>query len=426
MRIASIFIALISIVALYFFIFQRDMLFDISTPNVETSDETTSDPDDIEKDGAKEKNMSATDLSDDAHDASSARFAPPAEKSTDIEKSVSVVAVHSTAQTLDTAVVLRGETEAARIVHVSAETDGRVISEPIRKGAYVEAGQALCVLDPGTRGAILTGVRAALPTTKARISEATAQLQEAETNLENARKLAKGGYASDTRVIAAKASVESAKAGLITAHASVDTAQSNIAAAEREIENLTISAPFSGLLETDTAELGTLMQTGAVCATIIQLDPIKLVGFAPETSVDKIQVGSTAGARFVTGDNVVGQVTFLSKSADPATRTFRVEVEIPNPDFAIRDGQTVEMAIASAGKPAHLVAQSSLTLNDAGDLGLRLVGDDSHVVFAPINVIRDTIDGMWVTGLGDTADIITVGHEYVTQGVLVEPHFEEK
>ena len=121
----------------------------------------------------------------------------------------------------------------------------------------------------------------------------------------------------------------------------------------------------------------------------------------------------------------MGQVTFLSRSADPATRTFRVEIEVPNPDLRIRDGQTAEIAISSAGVKAHLLPQSSLTLDNEGALGVRMVDEKDMVVFAPVSVMRDTIDGIWVTGLPEVANVILVGHEYVTAGVTVAPTWQE-
>ena len=198
-----------------------------------------------------------------------------------------------------------------------------------------------------------------------------------------------------------------------------------VAIATRDIENVTIKAPFAGLLESDTAELGTFLSSGAACATVIQLDPIKLVGYAPEADVAAIEVGALAGARLISGRDVTGRVTFLSRSADPSTRTFRVEVEIPNPDFTIRDGQTVEMAISAAGLAAHLVPQSALTLDDQGQIGLRIVGADNRAEFAPVTVLRDTLEGIWVAGLADEVDIIVVGQDFVTAGVLVEPHYTD-
>jgi multidrug efflux system membrane fusion protein len=107
------------------------------------------------------------------------------------------------------------------------------------------------------------------------------------------------------------------------------------------------------------------------------------------------------------------------------TRTFRVDVEVPNPDLSIRDGQTAEIAIAAQGTRAHLLPQSALTLNDDGALGVRLVGADQTATFAQVNLLRDTAQGVWVSGLDDKVDVIVVGQEYVTDGVPVIPTYNE-
>ena len=352
---------------------------------------------------------------------------------------VSVVAMTSTAQTIDSAVILRGRTEAARQVDVRSETTGQVVSDPLRKGAFVNAGDMLCELDPGTRASRVTEARARLteaegrvPEAEAAVAEATARVREADINVNAARQLSQDGFASETRLVSAEATreaalagVQRANSGVISARAGIESAQAALEAAQKEIENLTITAPFSGLLETDTAELGSLLQPGASCATIIQLDPIKLVGFVPEIDVNKVTVGAMASARLATGAEVAGRVTFLSRSSDETTRTFRVEVEVPNADLAIRDGQTAEIIVASDGQKAHLLRQSSLTLNNDGALGIRVVTAENTAQFLPVTLLRDTIDGVWVAGLPETVDVIVVGQEYVIDGVVIAPTYQE-
>jgi len=431
MRIFSILTAALVMGVLYLMIFERESILNFAAggppagdapmaADVETSAETTP--------------TSQAPVPDDA---------PPL---------VSVVAMASQATDIDSAVMVRGRTEAARQVELRAETSGQVISEPLRKGSSVQAGQVLCRLDPGTRGAALAdaqsrlaeaGARvpqaqARIPEALARVAEAEARLAEADINLRAASRLSEGGFASETRVAAAQAARESALAtistaqsgvatadlGVLNANAGIKSAEAAVAAAEKEIERLTLTAPFSGLLESDTAEIGSLMQPGSLCATIIQLDPIKLVGFVPETSVSKVAVGALAGARLTSGMDVVGQVTFLSRSADPATRTFRVEIQVPNADLRISDGQTAEIGIASEGQPAHLLPMSALTLDDNGQLGVRTVNDANRVQFARVNIVRDTAEGIWVTGLENQADVIVIGQEYVVSGVPVNVTYQ--
>jgi membrane fusion protein, multidrug efflux system len=218
------------------------------------------------------------------------------------ETRISVVALRSRAAPLDRAVMVRGETEAAREVEVRAETSGQVISTPLRKGASVAEGELLCEIDPGTREvqlveaeARLLQARAGIPEAEARVTEARARLEEAEIADRAATQLVEQGFASQTRVAGARAGVESARAGVQSALAGLEAAQAAVrageaavAAARNELAKLRITAPFAGLLESDAAEIGSLLQPGALCATVIQLDPIKLVGFVPETAIDRI------------------------------------------------------------------------------------------------------------------------------------------
>ncbi|KIC51497.1 efflux RND transporter periplasmic adaptor subunit [Tateyamaria sp. ANG-S1] len=373
----------------------------------------------------------------------------------DTQALVKVVARASVAREIDNAVILRGQTAAAREVEVRAETSSTVISPPLRKGSFVEAGQLMCELAPGTRASTLAEARARLaeaiarkteaesrvPEAESRVIEAQARIDEALVNQNAARRLSEDGFAAETRVKnadaavaaaqaaleGARASVTAAKSGLQSADATIESATASIATAEKELDRLQIRAPFSGLLESDTAELGTLLQPGSLCATVIQLDPIKLVAFAPETEVARIEVGALAGARLAAGNHeVTGKVTFLSRAADEMTRTFRVEIEVPNADLKIRDGQTAEIGISAAGAKAHLLPSSALTLNEDGTLGLRTVDDDGVVAFNPATVVRDTAQGIWLAGLPDEINVIVVGQEFVTAGVTVAPTFQEQ
>ncbi|KJS43752.1 efflux RND transporter periplasmic adaptor subunit [Roseovarius sp. BRH_c41] len=350
-----------------------------------------------------------------------------------------VVAVRSVGRDVDSAVVVRGRTEADRTVELRAETSGLVINDPRRKGTMVEQGDLLCRLDPAAREATLAEARAHLleaqsrvPESEARANEARAQLEEAQINANAAENLVQDGYASQTRVAATRAAVSSAQAavqsatsGLEAARAGIESARAAVAAAEQEIERLTISAPFAGVLDTDTAEIGSLLQPGALCATVLQLDPITLVGFVSEMQVARVELDAPASARMASGREVEGRVTFVSRSADDTTRTFRIEVKVPNPDISLRDGETAEIMIGAEGRIAHLLPQSALTLNDEGTLGLRIVDTEKRAQFTAVTLLRDSPSGVWVTGLPDEADVIIIGQEYVTDGVLVEPVYQE-
>lgn len=359
MRIFPLITALTVVAALYFLVMERGMLFSLAGVVTEAEAQSDGDP--------------ARDL-------------------------VKVVAIRSVAQPVDSSVVLRGRTEAPRSVEVRSETSGLVVSEPLRRGARVAAGDPLCEVAPGVR--------------RAALDEARARLSEAEINFRAAEGLLEGGFAPETRLASARAALQSAQAGL-------DRAVEDMA-------RLVMHAPFDGLLETDTAELGSLLQPGALCATLIQLDPMKLVGFATELQVVRLTEGARAGARLAGGREVVGQVSFIARSADPATRTFRVEVTVPNSDNSIRDGQSADIMVEADGREGHLIPASALTLNDSGELGLRLVDDEGHVSFAPATVLRDTDQGIWLAGLPDEIGAIIVGQEFTREGATVDVTWREE
>jgi len=180
-----------------------------------------------------------------------------------------------------------------------------------------------------------------------------------------------------------------------------------------------IVAPFSGYLETLRVEEGDFLNTGAVCAALIDPNPMLVVADIAEKDIAQVQLGSEATAKLISGRYISGEVTFIASSADKNTRTFRVEISVDNEDRTIRDGVSAEIYIKGKEEPAHMISPSILSLNDQGKLGVRTVTVDNRVEFKEINILEDTKSGMWVSGLGEDARIITLGQEYVFQGQTV-------
>lgn len=307
------------------------------------------------------------------------------------ERSASVVVLKSTAEPYVDTLLLRGRTEATRRVDIRAEEPGLVVSEPLLKGDIVKKGQVLCRIAEDDR--------------KAELTEAQARLKEAEIEQAAAAKLAERGFGAETTVNTKAAALQAAKARIIRA--------------EMGMVRLEMKAPFDGVLETDTAELGSLLQNGSICASVISLDPIKMVAFAPERSVDALKVGAKVEGRLITGRMIDGEITYVARSAERNTRTYLVEAETENGELTIRDGMTTEMRILLEGKPAHELPQSALTLDNDGNLGVRL-NIASRVKFMPVTVLRDEERGVWVAGLPDQVEVIVVGQEFVTDGQLLD------
>ncbi|MGB0318369.1 MAG: efflux RND transporter periplasmic adaptor subunit, partial [Pseudomonadales bacterium] len=194
---------------------------------------------------------------------------------------------------------------------------------------------------------------------------------------------------------------------------------------ERELENTTIRAPFAGEVETRPVEEGDLLQLGAICARVLDSNPMLLVGEVSENEVAELTPGAVAKGTLITGERVEGAVRFIGRSANGRTRTFRVEVAVPNPEGRLRDGVTTEIILPVAEHDAHLIPAAILALDDAGALNVRIVDPNKRVQMVPVSIVKEVPEGLWVTGLPATATVITVGQELVTPGSLVDVSFED-
>ena len=180
-----------------------------------------------------------------------------------------------------------------------------------------------------------------------------------------------------------------------------------------------VNAPFDGYLETFSVKEGDYLNTGAVCATIIDPDPMRLIGEVSEKEINFVKVGAKAGAELISGKKVEGVVSFVSTSANKGTRSFRVEIDVKNSDRSIRDGVSAQIEIEGDTILAHRISPSILMLGEAGELGIRTVNEENQVEFKKIEILEDSMDGIWISGLPRNIRIITIGQEYVFQGQIV-------
>jgi multidrug efflux system membrane fusion protein len=293
-------------------------------------------------------------------------------------------------------VIVRGQTEALRKVIVRAETAGKVAAIRADKGTVVKTGDTICELNVDARLAML--------------EQARATMRQRELEYEAAKSLQEKGFRSPTSVAGALAAYQAAKA--------------EVQRMEKELANTKIRAPFDGIVDDRMVDVGDYLAPGQPCALVVALDPFLIVGRVSEKDVVFIQAGNPGWAKLVTGERVEGKVRFVAKSSDNATRTFRVELEVPNKEGRLRDGVTAEMHIATATVDAHRISPAILALDDRGQLGVKIVDANRRVRFVRVAIIGDGPDGVWVTGLPRTVTIITVGQEYVTEGQEVNPVVE--
>lgn len=283
--------------------------------------------------------------------------------------------------------LLRGRTEASRLVEIRSETEARIIELAVDDGTRVSAGDVIAKLAPGDR--------------PARLAEAKALLAQRKIEFEAAKKLSEKGFRAETQLAASEAALEAAEAA--------------VKVAQVELSYTTITAPFEGVIDQRLVELGDFVGRAEGIARLVDLDPMRIVAQVNERDVQALTLGALGTARLM-GLTVEGRIRHISAVADEATRTFRVELEVPNADGRIADGMTAEIALPLREIPAHLVSPSVLTLSDRGEIGVKTVGADSRVAFHPVQIVDSDSEGMWVTGLPREATLITVGQEYVATG----------
>ena len=288
-------------------------------------------------------------------------------------------------------VVLRGRTEAARSVVVRAETAGIVAATPAAEGSAVSQGQVLC--------------RLAVDARQAALDQARAMLKSRQLQRQASAQLAEKGYRSPTQVLEAQANL--------------DAAQAQVRAAEIALGQVNIKAPFAGVFDHRDAEIGTYLSPGQPCGTMIELNPLLVVGDVPETEAGKLRVGAPATAKLVSGQALSGHVRYVAHDADPQTRTYHVEVAVANPSMAVRSGLSADLRIGAGMGAAHLAPVSALVLDSAGRQGVRYLLPDNRVAFAPVQILEETPQGVWVSGLRGPVRLITVGQSYVADGQKV-------
>ena len=187
-----------------------------------------------------------------------------------------------------------------------------------------------------------------------------------------------------------------------------------------ELNRTEVKAPFRGYVE-KIIKPGNYLNRGEICAVIIELDPVTFIAEVPEAEIKTIIKGQIVSIQLVTGEIIKSSLSFVSKSATPSTRSFRVEAEVENPNGLIRDGITATMQINTNKILATKIAPSIMLLSDAGSLGVRVVDNAAVVKFIPIKILEDTQDGIWVSGIQNSSNLIVRGQGYVENGQQVMP-----
>ena len=290
--------------------------------------------------------------------------------------------------------LLSGRTEADRKVTLVARTGGLLTELRVRRGSRVAKGEVIAVLSDEAR--------------EAQVTQARALVEQRKIELDAKRKLIELNAVPRLELSSLEAQHKASVAAL--------------AMAEAERDRGIVIAPWSGVVTELTSEVGgaAFSFAGKEIGQMVALDPMLAVVEVSERKRQGVRLGQTAEIRLVSGQTAKGKVRYVSPSASQTTRTYRIEIEISNPDGAIPDGITAEVAIPLEQTPATRIPRSALTYSSAGQLGVRVVNPQGIVEFQTITIIEDDQSFMWVGGIADGGRVIVQGQDFVREGQKVE------
>lgn len=294
-------------------------------------------------------------------------------------------------------IVVNGKTAPARIAQLSAETDGRIEYIGAERGASLERGNLIVRMDERDRAA--------------RLAQAEATVKQREVEYDARERLKSESYVSDAQLQEGLALLEAARAELTRA--------------KLDLEYMSVRAPFAGALQERMVEIGDFVKRGDPIATFVDNRTIIVSANLSEFDARFVDVDDMAEARLATGETVWGRIRYVAPVADEATRTFLVELEVSNDNGKLRAGGTAELRIPAEQVFAHRISPSLLTLDDAGNVGVKIINGQGEVEFVVADIALSSNAGIWLAGLPEITTIITVGQGYVADGAVVNSVPEE-
>jgi len=297
------------------------------------------------------------------------------------------------AQNIERHINIYGNSEPARTVEMGTEAEGRVEEIYALRGQSLKAGQPILRLDLRDR--------------QARLDQTKASVNEHQTRYSAQQSLQSDGYVSESQ--------------MAETFAELETARAELTRAQLDLANMTIRAPFDGVLQERDVEIGDFVRAGDKIGTFVDNTTIIITASVAEGDASNVKSGDTATAKLVTGQNVSGKIRYVSAVADRETRTFMVELEVPNPEGTLPAGVTAEMQVSTGQVEAHKVSPALLTLSTDGTLGVKTIDSFDKVQFFPVDIIQSDSDGIWVSGLPVVAQVVVVGQGYISPGQSIIP-----
>jgi len=289
-----------------------------------------------------------------------------------------------------------GFSEASRIVIIKSQVEGKVSSKTFEKGKFYKAGSQLVLVDPEDK--------------IAKLKEMEALLNQRKKEYEVAEKLFEKGFRSEVKLSESRTNFENALA--------------LFEKSQVELNNTKILTPFDSTIEDSYVELGDYVKKGDNIAKIVDLDPIFIKINVTENEIDNLRLNQKTLIK-ISDKSYKGHINYISKTSDPLTRNFKVEIQINNANKKIISGLSSEVIISLSEEDAYLIPSSLISLDNQGKIGVKVV-KEKKVSFLTVDIISDTGNGYWINSNSnknlEDYMLITQGHEYVTEGenVLIE------
>ena len=342
---------------------------------------------------------------------------------------------------IDQSIELQGQTTHNKKIDVKSETTGNITNIAFKRGDKVSKGEELIKISIENRKELLNSARKDLERLNKelelneknkinRLSQNKELIKLYEIEFASAKQLIDKGLSSKSKLSLASFNLANARSDQEDILINFESQQSSIEAQianvksqlkniELDINNTVINSPFSGIISDKMIEETEYITPGNIMFTIIDLNPIKIQGYLSEFDVNKVSLGTKAIIENTNGVKKNGTISFISPSAETSTRTFEITIEADNADLSFKSGITTKITIAGSELKAHKIPPSILTLQDDGTVGVKAVNDENIVIFYPTISVKDTIDGIWVSGLPDKVNLIVTGQEYVAVGESV-------
>lgn len=277
-----------------------------------------------------------------------------------------------------------------RSVSLKSEVEGRVLDVYAARGAYLKAGEPVLQIDPKDKKILLK---------KAESLVAQKQMEALASE-----KLLEKGYEAKSKYQETLAALQEA------------LAQKQKAA--QDLENTKICAPFDGFLNTRDLEVGDYVQVGSLLGVLIDNNPLLAVLNLSAKQVKDLKVGMPALVEL--SDTVLGgHLSYISRDSDANIRTYKVEVQFENANYSLSAGLSATVRIPISRMKVHKVSPSVLSLDDEGNLCVKLVNEEDQVVYYPANIEKSSQEFIHLSGLPDTVSIIIQGQGFVVNGQKV-------